>query len=154
MGKGENKNVGKDITMSNNEKPDKLIGCVERILHLSAARPGFPSELKDKAIRAKLSGMPLYLDDKDIHVLGEWLDQVRNQLTIGELLHSISEEHLGDRQATVTDLMMIADVGVDLFYAVVAHRDVTPEVLEEARGQWGPLVDVARLMCGLGPTVI
>ncbi|WP_424749897.1 hypothetical protein [Mycobacterium sp.] len=71
---------------------------------------------------------------------------MRNQFTIGELLDSISEEHLGDRQATLNELMRIADAGVELFYTAIAHRDVTLKVLEEARGLWGPLADVARLM--------
>ena len=79
---------------------------------------------------------------------------MRNQLTIGELFYSISKEHLGDRQATLNELMRIGDVGVDLFYAVITHPDFTREVLEEARGQWGLLVDVARQKCGLDPTVI
>ena len=87
-------------------------------------------------------------------VMAERLIQVRNQLTIGELLHSISEERLGDRQATLNELMRIADVGVDLLYAVISHRDFTPEVLEEARAVWGPLVDAGLQECGLGPTVI
>ena len=79
---------------------------------------------------------------------------MRNQLTIGVLLDSISEEHVGDRQATIKELLRVAAVGVDLFYTVISHRDFTPEVLEEARAYWGPLVDVARQECGLGPAAI
>ncbi len=97
---------------------------------------GFPPEVEEM----------LLIAERDI--------EVRNQLTIGELLDSISEEHLGDRQATLNELLRIADVGVELFYAAITHRDVTPEVLEEARGQWGQLVDVARQECGLDPTII
>jgi hypothetical protein len=112
--------------MSNDEKPGRV-----------------PPDLLEMAIRY----------DESIKRYDESI-KVRNQLTIGVLLHSISEEHLGDRQATIEELLRIADVGVDLFYAVIAHRDFTPEVLEEARAYWGPLVDVARQMCGLGPAVI
>jgi hypothetical protein len=132
--------------------PDAL---VEKILNLNAEMPGcLPPELKEEAIRAEESGTPLYVNDEEMRVMAERLVQVRNQLTIGELLESISEEHLGNRRATLNELMRIADVGVELLCTVIAHRDITPEVLEEARGQWGPLVDIARQMCGLGPTVI
>jgi hypothetical protein len=88
-----------------------------------------------------------------MRVMAEGLRQVRNQLTIGELLDSISEEHL-DRQATLNELMRIAEVAVELFLTVIAHRDATAEVLEEARGQWGPLVEVALQMLGLDDMVI
>jgi hypothetical protein len=122
-------------TQKPDNSPDAL---VEKILYLNAESPGgLPSEITEKAICAEESGTPL-------EPLGQ--GQVRNQLTIGELLDSISEEHLGDRQATLNELMRIADVGVELFYAAIAHRDVTPGVLEEARRRWGPLADVARLM--------
>jgi hypothetical protein len=142
--------------MSNHEKPNNSPDAlVEKILYLNAETPGgLPTEIREKAIRVEESGTPWYINDEEMRVMAERLIQVRNQLTIGELLHSISEEHLGDRQATLDELMRIADVGVDPFFTVSAHRDVTAEVLEEARGQWGPLVDVTRVMCGLDPIVI
>lgn len=141
--------------MNNDEKPDNSPDLLaEKILHLNAEMPsGLPPELREKVIRAEESGTPLYINDEEICVMAERLIQLRNQLTIGELLDSISEEHLGDRQATLNELMRIADLGVELFYAVIAHRDATSEVLEEARGHWGPLVDAALQECGLGPTV-
>jgi chaperone required for assembly of F1-ATPase len=80
--------------------------------------------------------------------------EVRNQIPVGVLFNSISEEHLGDRQATSNELLRVADVGVELFYAAIAHRDATPEILEEAREHWGPLVDVALEECGLTDPVI
>jgi len=52
-------------------------------------------------------------------------------------LESISEEHLGNRQATRDELMLVAEVGKDLLYAAIAHRDATPEILDEAREHWG-----------------
>jgi hypothetical protein len=117
--------------MSNDAKPDNSPDVVTAVIPYTTAESpgGLPPE---KAICVEESGTPLYIDDEE--------------LTIGELLDSISEEYLGDRQATLNELMRIADVGVELFYAAIAHRDVTPEVLEEARRRWGPLADVARLM--------
>src|SRR5258705_11362391 len=75
--------------------------------------------------------------------------EIPTQITVGVLLDSISEEHLGDRQTTSDELLRVANVGKELFYAAIAHRDATPEVLEEAREHWGPLVDVALQECGL-----
>jgi hypothetical protein len=75
--------------------------------------------------------------------------EVRNQIPVGVLLDSIAEEHLGDRQATSNELLRVADVGVKLFCAAIAHRDATLETLEEARKHWGPQVDVALQECGL-----
>ena len=69
--------------------------------------------------------------------------RVRNRITIGALLESISEEHLGDRHASPDELLRVADVGKDLLYAALGHRDATSAVLDEAREHWGPLVDVA-----------
>ena len=68
----------------------------------------------------------------------EQADQVRNQVTVGALLGSISHEHLGDRQASPDELLRVADVGKTLLYAALGHRDATPAVLEEAREFWGP----------------
>jgi hypothetical protein len=140
--------------MSNDDKPDNSPDVVTAAGHMifsdsTGAPHEAPTQKPDsspdnspddalvekilKAIRAEESGTPL-------GPLGQ--GQVRNQPTIGELLDSISEEHLGDRRATFNELMRIVDVGVDLFSAAIAHCDVTPEVLEEARGLWGPLADV------------
>jgi hypothetical protein len=153
--------------MSNDEKPnnspDALVG---KILDLNAETPGglppkfTAAEIREKLIRLDesltamyITGTPLYINDEEERVMAEGIRQVRNQLTIGELLDSISEEHL-DRQATLNELMRIAEVAVDLFLTVFAHRDVTAEVLEEARGQWGPLVGAALQMLGLDDMVI
>lgn len=121
-------------------------GCMradERVLQKKLETTNNHTEA-DSSTRARIEEMVFDIDEER---------RVRNQLTIGALLDSISEEHLGERQATLNELMRIADVGVELFYAVIDHRDATPEVLEEARGHWGPLVDVALQECGLGPTV-
>ena len=79
----------------------------------------------------------------------EQANQVRNQVTVGALLGSISHEHLGDRQASPDELLRVADVGKNLLYAALGHRDATPAVLEEAREFWGSLVDAALQECGV-----
>jgi hypothetical protein len=109
--------------------------------------------MTDKSVRSELSqdavmkevlfvspqidGRPPKIGDKAIDL---------EESTIGDLLDSIGEDYLGDTKATPCELTRIARVGVDLFCAAVAHRDVTPEVLQEARGEWGHLVRVARLI--------
>jgi hypothetical protein len=137
--------------MSTDENPDAAPDFLgDKLLYLNAEMPGgFPPEMVEKIERS--GGI---VDEEDMRAMSKRLIQVRNMLTVGEFFHSISPEHLGDRQATLNELMRVADVGVELFFAVITHRDVTEEVLEEARGEWGPLVDVARKLCRLGPTVI
>jgi hypothetical protein len=165
---GNSKHQSKEIIVSNDEKPnnspDALVG---KILYLNAETPsGLPPKITAAEIREKLirldesdtamyiTGTPVYINDEEERVMAERVGQMRNQLTIGELLDSISEEHLGDRQATLNELMRIAEVAVELFLTVIAHRDVTAEVLQEARGQWGPLVEAALQMLGLDDMVI
>ena len=141
--------------MKNDEKLDSSTDVLtERILQLLADTPGgLPHEIGQQVVGAGVYGHHWHATDQEMHLMAERLIQVCNQLTIGELLESISEEHLGDRQATLNELMRIADVGVELFLTAIAHRDVTPEVLGYAREQWGSLVDVARQMCGLDPNL-
>jgi hypothetical protein len=110
----------------------------DEILFLSGETPaGLPPELREEAIHAEQSGTPFEPRDQG---------QVRNQFTMDDLLDSISAEHLGDRPATFIELMQVAKTGVKLFNAAIAHRDVTADVLGEARRLWGPLADVARLV--------
>jgi hypothetical protein len=129
--------------MSNDEDPNNSPDAqVGKILYLNAETPGgLPPKITAAQIREKLirldesatamyiTGTPVYINDEEERVMDEGLRQLRNQLTIGELLDSISEEHL-DRQATLNELMRIAEVAVELFLTVIAHRDVTAEVLE------------------------
>ena len=68
---------------------------------------------------------------------------IRNRLTVGQLLASISREHLDGHAATEEQLLRVADVGKELLYAALTHGDMTDAVLDEARSLWGPLVDVA-----------
>jgi hypothetical protein len=74
------------------------------------------------------------------HGFGE---HIRRRLPVGAFLDAIEEDRHGDRRPSVTQLMEVAETGVDLFYAAIGHIDATEEFLEEARGQWGPLVDAA-----------
>lgn len=67
----------------------------------------------------------------------------RNQLPVGMLLDLISAKHLGDRSATTYQLMVVAEVARDLLFAAIFHPDATEDFLQEARGEIGPLVDMA-----------
>ncbi len=66
----------------------------------------------------------------------------RNQLPVGMLLDTISVNHLGDRPATKYQLMVVAEIGYELFRAAIFHPDATDEVLTEAREQFNGVVDV------------
>jgi hypothetical protein len=66
---------------------------------------------------------------------------IRYRLPVGTFFDAIEEDRHGDRRPSVTQLMHVAETGVDLFYAAIGHIDATEEFLEEARGRWGPLVD-------------
>jgi hypothetical protein len=67
----------------------------------------------------------------------------RNQYPLGMFLDLIDMRHLGDRRATMEQLLMVANTGRELFLAAILHPDVTDEFLEEARSLFGSLVDTA-----------
>ena len=93
------------------------------------------------------------LDEKDGFLysdhLKEWQaayafsEHLRRCLPVGALLEIIQEDRDGDRRSSCKQLMEVAKTGVQLFYAAIGHIDATEEFLEEARSEWGPLVDAA-----------
>jgi hypothetical protein len=85
----------------------------------------FPAHLKKRAAEHHF--------DKHIH----------RRFPVGAFLDSIKEDYDGDSRPSLTQLMQVAETGVELFYAAIGHIDATEEFLEEARSQWGPLVDAA-----------
>jgi hypothetical protein len=70
-------------------------------------------------------------------------EHIRRRVPVGVFLDSIKEDYDGDRRPSLTQLMQVAETGTLLFYAAIGHIDATDEFLEEARGNWGPLVDAA-----------
>jgi hypothetical protein len=58
-------------------------------------------------------------------------------------LDAINVKRLGGRRATEYQLMTVAEVGYELFTAAIYHPDATEKFLDEARGEFGPLVDTA-----------
>ncbi|ORJ52600.1 hypothetical protein [Mycobacterium simiae] len=72
--------------------------------------------------------------------------QKRSGLTIAELLNCISEQRLV--LANPDLLLLVAEIGVELLYAAIAHPDITPGVLEKAYGLWGEVTAAARRECG------
>jgi hypothetical protein len=138
------------IDKSHDRSPDAL---ADRIIQSYAdAQGGLPDGIREEIISFAESGMP----EDVVESMVEFFRQghIRDQLTVGVLLDSISERRLGDRQATPNELLRVAEVGKDLFYAAIAHRDATPEVLKEACELWGPLVNAAREECGFFNDII
>jgi hypothetical protein len=74
------------------------------------------------------------------HAFGE---HIRRRFPVGAHLDSIEADRDGDRRPSLTQLMQVAESGVLLLYAALGHIDATEEFLQEARSQWGPLVDAA-----------
>jgi hypothetical protein len=74
------------------------------------------------------------------HHFGE---HIRRRLPVGAFLDTIEEDRDGDWHPSLYQLLEVANIGVELFYAAIGHIDATEEFLEEARSQWGPLVDAA-----------
>jgi hypothetical protein len=66
-----------------------------------------------------------------------------DQFPVGAFLDTIKEDYDGDWRPSSAQLMRVAETGMELFYAAIGHIDATKEFLEEARSQWGPLVDAA-----------
>jgi hypothetical protein len=75
---------------------------------------------------------PGLVSDATMLAMYERLLHVRSTLTVGELFHAISEKYLSDRKATANELLRIAAIAAELFYAVASHRDATPEVKRNA----------------------
>jgi hypothetical protein len=93
--------------------------------------------------RGKVDGFtfPEHLKKRSAeHRFGE---HIRRRLPVGVFLDTIEEDRDGDGRPSLTQLMQVAKTGVKLFYAAIGHIDATEEFLEEARGEWGPLVDAA-----------
>ena len=93
--------------------------------------------------RAKVDGFtfPEHLKKRSAeHRFGE---HIRRRLPVGVFLDTIAEDRDGDGRPSLTQLMQVAKTGVKLFYAAIGHIDATEEFLDEARSQWGPLVDAA-----------
>ena len=70
-------------------------------------------------------------EERDVHE--------RNQHPVGMFLDLVEV----DKRPTAEQLMLVAEVGHDLLSAALGHPDATEDFLEEARENWGPLVDVA-----------
>jgi hypothetical protein len=70
-------------------------------------------------------------------------EHIRRRFPVGMFLDSIEEDRDGDWRPSVKQLMRVAETGKELFYAAIGHIDATEEFLDEARGQFGPLVDAA-----------
>jgi hypothetical protein len=70
-------------------------------------------------------------------------EHIRRRFPVGAFFDSIKEDYDGDWRPSLKQLMQVAETGKDLFYAAIGHIDATEEFLDEARGQFGPLVDAA-----------
>ena len=73
----------------------------------------------------------------------DFVEHMRRRFPVGAFLDSIEEDRDGDWRPSLTQLMQVAETGMELFYAAIGHIDATEEFLKEARGRWGPLVDAA-----------
>jgi hypothetical protein len=80
---------------------------------------------------------------KELVAEHDWGEHIRRRLPVGAFLDAIEEDLDGDWRPSLTQLMQVAETGKELFYAAIGHIDATEEFLEEARSQWGPLVDAA-----------
>lgn len=93
--------------------------------------------------RSEGDGLSLPEELKNLLAQHDFDEHIRRRLPVGAFLDCIEEDYDGDRRSTSTQLMQVAETGVQLFYAAIGHIDATQEFLEDARGQWGPLVDAA-----------
>jgi hypothetical protein len=98
---------------------------------------------REKRVRAKDDGaaLPRHLEERLAEL--DFDEHFRRRLPVGVLLDAIEEDRDGDRRPSLYQLRQVAMCGVDLFCAAICHIDASEEFLEEARSQWGPLVDAA-----------
>jgi hypothetical protein len=71
----------------------------------------------------------------------DFAEHIRRRFPVGTFFDSIKEDYDGDRRASSKQLMQVAEIGMQLFYAAISHIDATTEFLDDARYEWGALVD-------------
>ena len=100
-------------------------------------------------LRLAESGLPLPILDL---IAEHDLDRhQRNQFPVGAFFDMIDSQRHGGAKATAEQLVVVAEVGADLFYAAICTADDedTAEFFIEAYERWGELVDTALEMMGL-----
>jgi hypothetical protein len=73
----------------------------------------------------------------------------RNQFPVGAYFDLIDSRRHDGQQASVEQLMMVAEIGADLFFAAicVADDNDNEELFVEAYEHWGPLIDTVLQEC-------
>jgi hypothetical protein len=119
--------------------PEHMTPCFRPVRDATMHNPGC-TYCHDPETQANLSELLAKADQQE---------QVRNKLTVGELLDAIDQTLNPD--VTTNKLLAVAEIGKTLLYSAICIADEqdNPEFFEEAYGFWGPLVDAVLEECGL-----